>query len=109
MLIIPPTPSVCLSQSVSVPHLDCYYILLLSLFQERFFLFRMLPFFFLVIVIIIQNLVFGVIIDTFSDLRAEKNKEEDMIKNTCFICGTYVRMCCRWAVRIVVDTDDLFV
>ena len=48
-----------------------------------------LSFFFLVIVIIIQNLVFGVIIDTFSDLRAEKNKDEDMIKNTCFICGQY--------------------
>ena len=64
--------------------------------QERLFLFRMLydlTFFFLVIVIIIQNLVFGVIIDTFSDLRAEKNKEEDMIKNTCFICG----MCCNFA------------
>ena len=39
------------------------------------------------IVIIIQNLVFGVIIDTFADLRTEKNNQEDMIKNTCFICG----------------------
>lgn len=51
-----------------------------------------LTFFFLVIVIIIQNLVFGVIIDTFSDLRAEKNKDEDMIKNTCFICGQSCRL-----------------
>ncbi len=58
--------------------------------QESLFYGRVifdLSFFFLVIIIIIQNLVFGVIIDTFADLRTEKNKEEDMIKNTCFICG----------------------
>ena len=58
--------------------------------QERLFYARAiydLTFFFLITVIIIQNLIFGVIIDTFADLRSEKNKEEDMIKNTCFICG----------------------
>jgi len=46
-----------------------------------------LSFFFLVIIIIIQNLIFGVIIDTFADLRAEKNRKDNMLKNTCFICG----------------------
>ena len=54
------------------------------------FIFRVLydlSFFFFVIIIIIQNLIFGVIIDTFADLRAEKNEKEDMLKNSCFICG----------------------
>jgi len=45
-----------------------------------------LSLFFLVVIIIIQNLIFGVIIDTFANLRAEKNRK-DMLKNTCFICG----------------------
>ena len=58
--------------------------------QESLFYFRVLydlSFFFLVIIIIIQNLIFGVIIDTFADLRAEKNRKDNMLKNTCFICG----------------------
>jgi len=62
----------------------------MSVFQEQLFYMRVLfdlSFFFLVIIIIIQNLVFGVIIDTFADLRTEKNKDEDMTRNTCFICG----------------------
>ena len=46
-----------------------------------------LSFFFLVIIIIIQNLIFGVIIDTFATLRAEKDQKQDMLKNSCFICG----------------------
>jgi len=46
-----------------------------------------LSFFILVIIIIIQNSVFGVIINTFADLHMKKNKEEDMTRNTCFICG----------------------
>lgn len=60
------------------------------LFQEPLYLLRLfydLSFFFLVIVIIIQNLIFGVIIDTFATLRAEKNATDNMLKNTCFICG----------------------
>ena len=55
------------------------------LFFVRFF--YDLSFFLVVIIIIIQNLIFGVIIDTFADLRAEKNRKEEMLKNTCFICG----------------------
>ena len=39
------------------------------------------------IIIIIQNLIFGVIIDTFADLRAEKNAKEERLRNSCFICG----------------------
>ena len=39
------------------------------------------------IIIIVLNLIFGVIIDTFADLRNEKQKKDDIIRNTCFICG----------------------
>lgn len=57
--------------------------------EALFFLrvFYDLSFFFLVIIIIIQNLIFGVIIDTFAALRAEKTMKEEMRKNSCFICG----------------------
>ncbi|XP_071815438.1 inositol 1,4,5-trisphosphate receptor-like isoform X4 [Apostichopus japonicus] len=43
--------------------------------------------FFFVVIIIILNLIFGVIIDTFASLRSEKQDKEEVLKNTCFICG----------------------
>ena len=43
--------------------------------------------FFFVVIIIVLNLIFGVIIDTFADLRSEKQQKEDILKNSCFICG----------------------
>ena len=55
-----------------------------SLFIPRVF-YDML--FFFILIIIVLNLIFGVIIDTFADLRAEKQQKEDVLKNTCFICG----------------------
>lgn len=58
-------------------------------FQERLFAARVvydLLFFFLVIIIVL-NLIFGVIIDTFADLRSEKQRKEEILKTTCFICG----------------------
>jgi len=45
-----------------------------------------LMFFFLMIVIVL-NLILGIIIDTFADLRKEKQEKDDMRRNTCFICG----------------------
>jgi preprotein translocase subunit SecG len=57
--------------------------------KDRYFMGRVmydLLFFFLVIIIIL-NLIFGVIIDTFADLRSEKQNKEDILKNKCFICG----------------------
>ena len=45
--------------------------------------------FFFVVIIIVLNLIFGVIIDTFADLRSEKQNKEEILKNTCFICGEY--------------------
>ena len=35
----------------------------------------------------LKSLVFGVIIDTFADLRSEKQQKEETLKNSCFICG----------------------
>uniref|UniRef100_A0A1B6EDM6 Inositol 1,4,5-trisphosphate receptor n=1 Tax=Clastoptera arizonana TaxID=38151 RepID=A0A1B6EDM6_9HEMI len=43
--------------------------------------------FFFIVIIIVLNLIFGVIIDTFADLRSEKQEKELILKNTCFICG----------------------
>ena len=43
--------------------------------------------FFFVVIVIVLNLIFGVIIDTFADLRSEKQQNEKILKNTCFICG----------------------
>lgn len=43
--------------------------------------------FFFVVIIIVLNLIFGVIIDTFADLRSEKQQKEEILRNTCFTCG----------------------
>ena len=43
--------------------------------------------FFIVICLIMLNLVFGIIIDTFKELRIEETKNEIDIANVCFICG----------------------
>ncbi|XP_010888608.2 inositol 1,4,5-trisphosphate receptor type 2 isoform X3 [Esox lucius] len=43
--------------------------------------------FFFIVIIIVLNLIFGVIIDTFADLRSEKQGKEEVLKTTCFICG----------------------
>ena len=43
--------------------------------------------FFFIVIIIVLNLIFGVIIDTFADLRSEKQQKELILKNTCFVCG----------------------
>ncbi|KAI6200598.1 Inositol 1,4,5-trisphosphate receptor [Aphelenchoides besseyi] len=57
--------------------------------QEPYFLWRIMYdlSFYIVLIVIVLNLIFGVIIDTFGDLRTEKNEKEDILKNTCFICG----------------------
>ena len=72
---------------------DCInFMISLFVSQERLFSLRFiydLTFFLIVIVIIFQNLIFGVIIDTFAYLRAEKNRKEEQLKNDCFICGEH--------------------
>ena len=47
--------------------------------------------FFFMVIIIVLNLIFGVIIDTFADLRSEKQKKEEVLKTTCFICGETIQ------------------
>lgn len=44
-------------------------------------------FFYIVIIVIMLNIVFGIIIDTFGDLRDRKREAEEDINNVCFICG----------------------
>jgi hypothetical protein len=43
--------------------------------------------FFFFINIIGLNIVFGIIIDTFSELREIENKKESILKSTCLVCG----------------------
>ncbi|VDK40755.1 unnamed protein product [Cylicostephanus goldi] len=73
-LTVPPSCFLCLD-SVSVAEPLFYYRIIYDLS------------FFVVLIVIVLNLIFGVIIDTFGDLRTEKNDKEDILKNTCFICG----------------------
>lgn len=56
---------------------------------DRYFVARVIYdlLFFFVVIIIVLNLIFGVIIDTFADLRSEKQTKEEILKNSCFICG----------------------
>lgn len=42
--------------------------------------------FFIIICIILLNIVFGIIIDTFSTMRKENDELKDEINNKCFIC-----------------------
>jgi inositol 1,4,5-triphosphate receptor type 1 len=59
--------------------------------SEPLFIFRVVYdlLFFFIVIIITLNLIFGVIIDTFGDLRQEKQKKDYTLKYTCFICGNY--------------------
>lgn len=43
--------------------------------------------FWAILTLTVVNLVFGVIIDTFGDLRAERQAEEERLNNSCFICA----------------------
>lgn len=70
----------------------CIHICSLKfLFQEPLFAARVVYdlLFYFIVIIIVLNLIFGVIIDTFADLRSEKQKKEEILKTTCFICGKW--------------------
>jgi len=43
--------------------------------------------FFILVTIVLLNVVFGVIVDTFSALREESNQKRNHLKGFCFICG----------------------
>lgn len=44
---------------------------------------------FIIINIMLLNIIFGIIIDTFAVLRDEKNTIEDDKKNVCFVCSVH--------------------
>jgi len=43
--------------------------------------------FFIFMITLLLNLIFGMIIDAFKELRDEKTKNDEDMANTCFICG----------------------
>merc|ERR1711924_129777 len=43
--------------------------------------------FFLLVLIILMNIIFGIIIDTFSELRETRKERERDTREFCFICG----------------------
>ena len=43
--------------------------------------------FFVVVITVLMNVVFGIIIDTFAELRGEKMAKKAHMDNFCFICG----------------------
>lgn len=43
--------------------------------------------FFLIIIVMCFNIIFGIIIDTFAALRDEKAQMDDDMRNICFICS----------------------
>ena len=42
---------------------------------------------FIIINVIFMNIIFGIIIDTFAELRDKNTKREQDIENVCFICS----------------------
>jgi hypothetical protein len=43
--------------------------------------------FYLIVIVICLNVIFGIIIDTFAQLRGKANQTAEDRKNICFICG----------------------
>lgn len=43
--------------------------------------------FYVIVIVFLLNIVFGIIVDTFSELRGQKDRIEEDIRNKCFICG----------------------
>ena len=42
--------------------------------------------FFIIVIICLLNIIFGIIIDTFAALRDQRNELVEQIENNCFIC-----------------------
>eukprot|EP00359_Climacostomum_virens_P006187 CAMPEP_0204913188 /NCGR_PEP_ID=MMETSP1397-20131031/11156_1 /ASSEMBLY_ACC=CAM_ASM_000891 /TAXON_ID=49980 /ORGANISM="Climacostomum Climacostomum virens, Strain Stock W-24" /LENGTH=2321 /DNA_ID=CAMNT_0052084377 /DNA_START=78 /DNA_END=7040 /DNA_ORIENTATION=- len=43
--------------------------------------------FWVIVIVILMNVIFGIIIDTFGELRDQRNSLKKEIHNNCFICG----------------------
>ena len=79
-----------MNESEHTDFLFCMYVDFFF-FQEPLFVARVIYdlLFFFIVIIIVLNLIFGVIIDTFADLRSEKQQKDEILRNSCFICGKY--------------------
>ena len=64
--------------------------------------------FWALIIIILLNIIFGIIIDTFGELRTNKLKVEENMENTCFICQVWmaaVWMAAVWMAALYAQRD----
>lgn len=43
--------------------------------------------YFIVIIVVLLNVIFGIILDTFGELRDDRNQKSQDIASTCYICG----------------------
>ncbi len=43
--------------------------------------------FFVIVIILLLNIIFGIIIDTFGQLREEASEKAEFLASYCFICG----------------------
>ncbi|OQR94217.1 Inositol 1,4,5trisphosphate receptor type 2 [Achlya hypogyna] len=43
--------------------------------------------FFVLVIVLLLNIIFGITIDTFGELRTEANEKLGLMQNQCFICG----------------------
>ncbi|GMH46928.1 hypothetical protein TrLO_g2543 [Triparma laevis f. longispina] len=43
--------------------------------------------FFIIIIVLLLNIIFGIILDTFSALREQQNERNELSNNRCFVCG----------------------
>lgn len=41
----------------------------------------------MIVIVITLNLIFGVIIDTFANLREEKHERDEIMRNNCLVCS----------------------
>ena len=64
--------------------------------------------FFFVVIILVLNLIFGVIVDTFADLRSERQTKEETIKNSCYICGLNRKVCNPFKSVVIYDVLQVF-
>ncbi|OON22954.1 RIH domain protein [Opisthorchis viverrini] len=73
----------------SIQKLPVDYPISFPLTKENHFLTRTIYdlSFFVIVIIIILNVVFGVIVDTFAALRQEKQDREELARNNCCVCG----------------------
>jgi hypothetical protein len=71
--------------------MKCLYDVLFCFSGATLFLVIYDMMFFFIVIIITLNLIFGVIIDNFADLRTEKQRNDEILRNTCFICCKMIK------------------